>query len=184
MTWTWTLRCLTLQCLPQSPSSQFSHVFHFHPARVEYLSPAWRGPVRARRTLPASRGPVPSSVLPRSTPSRPTRSSGETHHPRLATRSTASLRASSSGSRWRSRSCSGRPAWPSLPAGRCSSVRPGPRNRRVRPPRSSERSRSSSGRGPTTTRPCSGRHYAQFDVSKSGKMMRTSAYLSVVSLHT
>ena len=44
MTWTWTLRCLTLQCLPQTQSSQFSHVFHFHPARVEYLSP--RGAVR------------------------------------------------------------------------------------------------------------------------------------------
>ena len=40
MTWTWTLRCLTVQCLPQSQSSQFAHVFHFHPARVEYLSPA------------------------------------------------------------------------------------------------------------------------------------------------
>ena len=39
MTWTWTLRCLTVQCLPQTQSSQFSHVFHFHPARVEYLSP-------------------------------------------------------------------------------------------------------------------------------------------------
>lgn len=39
ITWTWTLRCLTIQCLPQSRFSQFFHVFHFGPAHVEYLSP-------------------------------------------------------------------------------------------------------------------------------------------------
>ncbi len=39
LTWTWTVRCLTVQCLPQSPTSQFSHVFFFHPAHVEYVSP-------------------------------------------------------------------------------------------------------------------------------------------------
>jgi hypothetical protein len=44
ITWTWTLRCLTVQCLPQSQFSQFFHVFHFGPAHVEYLSP--QGAVR------------------------------------------------------------------------------------------------------------------------------------------
>jgi hypothetical protein len=39
MTWTWTLRCLTVECLPVMPSSDFSHVFFFHPAHIEYLSP-------------------------------------------------------------------------------------------------------------------------------------------------
>jgi len=39
VTWTWTLRCLTVACVPVTRSSDFSHVFHFHPARVEYLSP-------------------------------------------------------------------------------------------------------------------------------------------------
>ena len=44
LTWTWTIRCLTVQCLPQSPTSQFSHVFFFHPAHIEYVSP--QGTVR------------------------------------------------------------------------------------------------------------------------------------------
>ena len=44
MTWTWTLRCLTARCLPESRFSQFFQVFHFHPAHIEYVSP--RGAVR------------------------------------------------------------------------------------------------------------------------------------------
>lgn len=39
MTWTWTIRCLTVQCIPVMPSSQFSRVFLFHPAHIDYLSP-------------------------------------------------------------------------------------------------------------------------------------------------
>lgn len=44
LTWTWTLRCLTVQCLPESKTSPFSHVFFFHPAHIEYVSP--QGKVR------------------------------------------------------------------------------------------------------------------------------------------
>jgi hypothetical protein len=39
MTWTWTLRCLKAECLPESKFSQFFQVFHFEPAHVAYLSP-------------------------------------------------------------------------------------------------------------------------------------------------
>jgi hypothetical protein len=39
MTWTWTLHCLTVQCIPESRFSQFFHVFQFGPAHIEYLSP-------------------------------------------------------------------------------------------------------------------------------------------------
>lgn len=39
MTWTWHLRCLTVQCLPVTKHSDLSHVFEFSPAHVEYLSP-------------------------------------------------------------------------------------------------------------------------------------------------
>ena len=39
VTWTWTLRCLTVECVPVTRSSDLSHVFHFGPAHVEYLSP-------------------------------------------------------------------------------------------------------------------------------------------------
>jgi hypothetical protein len=40
MTWTWKLRCLTLQCLPETKTSDITHIFRFARARVEYLSPA------------------------------------------------------------------------------------------------------------------------------------------------
>jgi hypothetical protein len=36
-TWTWTLRCVTSPCVPRVPPSDKYHVFHFHPARIEYL---------------------------------------------------------------------------------------------------------------------------------------------------
>ena len=39
MTWTWTLRCLTVQCVPVMRHSDISHIFHFSPARVSYVSP-------------------------------------------------------------------------------------------------------------------------------------------------
>ncbi len=37
VTWTWTLRCLTLPCVPRVPPSDKFHVFRFHPARITYL---------------------------------------------------------------------------------------------------------------------------------------------------
>jgi hypothetical protein len=39
ITWTWKLRCLTTSCVPVMKSSDISHIFHFHPAHIEYLSP-------------------------------------------------------------------------------------------------------------------------------------------------
>ena len=39
MTWTWTLRCLTEQCIPETKTSDVSHIFHFGRALVEYVSP-------------------------------------------------------------------------------------------------------------------------------------------------
>ena len=39
VTWTWRLRCLTPECVPVMRHSQFTHVFLFSPAHVEYLSP-------------------------------------------------------------------------------------------------------------------------------------------------
>jgi hypothetical protein len=40
LTWTWKLRCLTEQCVPETKTSEISRVFHFAPAHVEYVSPA------------------------------------------------------------------------------------------------------------------------------------------------
>jgi hypothetical protein len=37
ITWTWTLRCVTSQCVPRTPPDDHYHVFHFRPAHVEYL---------------------------------------------------------------------------------------------------------------------------------------------------
>lgn len=39
MTWTWKLRCLTVECLPVMKKSDLAHIFQFSPAHVEYLSP-------------------------------------------------------------------------------------------------------------------------------------------------
>lgn len=39
VTWTWTLRCLTVECVPVMPASDTTHVFHFRPAQIEYVSP-------------------------------------------------------------------------------------------------------------------------------------------------
>jgi hypothetical protein len=38
VTWTWTLRCITLPCVPRLPPSDKFHIFHFHPARIEYVA--------------------------------------------------------------------------------------------------------------------------------------------------
>lgn len=42
LTWTWHLRCLTVECLPVTKHSDLSRVFEFSPAHVEYLSPTGR----------------------------------------------------------------------------------------------------------------------------------------------
>jgi hypothetical protein len=39
MTWTWTLRCLSVKCLPVYPPSEKFHVFRFPNAHVDYLRP-------------------------------------------------------------------------------------------------------------------------------------------------
>jgi hypothetical protein len=62
LTWTWTVRCLTVQCLPQSPTSQFSHVFFFHPAHIEYVSP--QGTVRYALNARFQRVEVLSQLSP------------------------------------------------------------------------------------------------------------------------
>ena len=45
VTWTWTIRCITSPCVPRLPPDDRFHIFHFHPAHVEYLkvnrSPAY-----------------------------------------------------------------------------------------------------------------------------------------------
>jgi hypothetical protein len=37
LTWTWKLRCLTVQCVPREPPSDKYHVFHFALAHIDYL---------------------------------------------------------------------------------------------------------------------------------------------------
>jgi hypothetical protein len=38
VTWTWTLRCITSPCVPRLPPSDKFHIFHFRPARIEYVA--------------------------------------------------------------------------------------------------------------------------------------------------
>jgi hypothetical protein len=45
MTWTWTLRCLTAQCIPSAPPSDKYRVFRFRAAHVDYLD------AKGRRTF-------------------------------------------------------------------------------------------------------------------------------------
>lgn len=40
ISWTWTLRCLTSKCVPATFKGPLSKVFHFAPARIQYLSPS------------------------------------------------------------------------------------------------------------------------------------------------
>ena len=37
VTWTWTLRCLTVKCVPRAPPSDRFHLFQFHQAHIAYL---------------------------------------------------------------------------------------------------------------------------------------------------
>ena len=38
VTYTWTIRCITSSCVPRQPPSDTYHVFHFAPARIQYLA--------------------------------------------------------------------------------------------------------------------------------------------------
>jgi hypothetical protein len=38
LTWSWTLNCLTVECVPSAPPSDVVHVFHFQPVQVEVLA--------------------------------------------------------------------------------------------------------------------------------------------------
>lgn len=40
ITWTWSLRCLSIPCVPRVPPSDRYHVFRFHPAHIAYLTAA------------------------------------------------------------------------------------------------------------------------------------------------
>ncbi len=51
--WTWTLRCLTVTCVPIVPPSDTEHVFHFEPARVDYLRSNGKAAWAARARFPA-----------------------------------------------------------------------------------------------------------------------------------
>ena len=62
LTWTWHLRCLTVQCLPVTKHSDLSHVFQFSPAHVEYLSPT--GQVRYTKDARFQREAVLSELSP------------------------------------------------------------------------------------------------------------------------
>jgi hypothetical protein len=62
ITWTWHLRCLTIECLPVTKHSDLSHVFQFSPAHVEYLSPT--GQVRYTKDARFPRVAVLSQLSP------------------------------------------------------------------------------------------------------------------------
>ena len=38
VTWTWTLRCITTECVPRVPPSERFHVFHFQTIHIEYVA--------------------------------------------------------------------------------------------------------------------------------------------------
>ena len=70
LTWTWTLRCLTVQCLPQSRTEPVLPRLLLPPRAHRVRVAAGHGSLRAQRALPAGRGPVPAQPERASTPSR------------------------------------------------------------------------------------------------------------------
>jgi hypothetical protein len=40
LTWTWTLRCITTECVPRVPPSEQFHVFRFQLIHIDYLTPS------------------------------------------------------------------------------------------------------------------------------------------------
>jgi hypothetical protein len=39
LTWTWSLRCLDVKCVPIAPPSERYHVFRFHPVHIDVVAP-------------------------------------------------------------------------------------------------------------------------------------------------
>ena len=184
MTWTWHLRCLTVECLPVTKHSDLSHVFQFSPAHLEYLSPT--GQVRYTLDARFQRRAVlfqlsPSEVAAIDVHALVWSGVGRIH-PAPAAGALGCPRTSPSGSPSRSRQCSERQASLSSHAGPCRTSRPGLRRRLPGRRRSSARSRSSSGRGRTTTKPCSGRRSSgsptsfPFDVHDLSETARALAW--------
>jgi hypothetical protein len=53
VTWTWTLRCLTLPCVPRIPPSDRFHVFRFQPVNLKYLTADGRPAYKITASWPA-----------------------------------------------------------------------------------------------------------------------------------
>jgi hypothetical protein len=51
--WTWTLSCLTVTCVPITPPSDVSHVFHLRPVYVDVLGPNGKVAYAASAPFPA-----------------------------------------------------------------------------------------------------------------------------------
>ena len=128
MTWTWTLRCLTAQCLPRRQCSDIARDLPLRPARTSSTCrPPARSGLAVRRC--SSRIVVYSAAEPRCRQGpQGTRSTG-----RPRSRPVAAPRYRfSSGSRLLARrshslSYSGRQVWPSWLVGLCNSARTQPR---------------------------------------------------------
>ena len=52
LTWTWTLRCLTPDCVPQLPPSDKYHVFNFDHVHIDYPGPRGKKTFRITATWP------------------------------------------------------------------------------------------------------------------------------------
>jgi hypothetical protein len=39
LTWTWSLRCLDVKCVPMAPPSDRYHIFRFHPVHIDVVAP-------------------------------------------------------------------------------------------------------------------------------------------------
>jgi hypothetical protein len=53
ITWTWTLRCTTLPCVPREPPSDKYRVFRFHPAHIDYLDSTGKSEYGITASFPA-----------------------------------------------------------------------------------------------------------------------------------
>ena len=86
VTWTWTLHCITLPCVPRLPPSDKFHVFHFHPARIDYLTAKGKPAYGINASLPAGRGAVAGEPGRRGVPAEdePAQLALRLHAPRVA----------------------------------------------------------------------------------------------------
>ena len=158
VTWTWTLRCITLPCVPRLPPSDKFHVFRFHPTRIDYVS-SRASRLRHRRELPAGRGALAGEPGRRRVPAaRRIALNWRFQLTPSRRRRTASRPRSSSGSpsalarRFAARRAPGSPS-----AGTSSSGRGARRRASTRARRSSARSRCCATRTRPATRRCSAR---------------------------